>query len=206
MIFELEIVNKNILKITGTPEQQDNNYSYTINVIQYKNSDSEDPEILETLIVDHNKENECQYVLPKDGYYIIKHILIPSKDKASTYYTNGTDIYKKDSDEEVDVKELIEVNDSSLKKYTKETFVICYLHECFLQMCNNKFKQMSTNKCYKANSEDFNLDLVGLSLNAIRYNLEFGYINNAQTIIEDLNRCVNLCKINHKSNECGCCN
>lgn len=203
-MIELEIVNKNILKITGTPEQADK-YKYAINVIQYKNSDSEDPEILKTFIVDNAEENECQYVLPKDGYYIIEHILTPSQGKETTYYTDGTHIYKKDSGV-VDVKELIEVNDPYLTKYEKETFAICYLHECFLQMCNNKFKQMSTNKCYKANSEDFNLDLIGLSLNAIRYNLEFGYINNAQTIIEDLNRCVNLCKINHKNNECGCCN
>ena len=40
MIFDLSIVDKNILKITGSPEEQDANYknSYTINVIKYQPS------------------------------------------------------------------------------------------------------------------------------------------------------------------------
>jgi hypothetical protein len=72
-------------------------------------------------------------------------------------------------------------------------------------MCNKKFNQLMCKNCIKKDDiEDFNLDLIGLSLNAIRYNLEFGYMDTAQTIVEDLYRCTNICK-NDIKHECGCC-
>ena len=224
MIFNLSIVDKNILKITGFPEEQDTNYknSYTINVIKYQSSNLNDPELLEFLISSHDKEySESLHTFTKDGYYIIDHLVIPSfewanSNNVSGYCTDGENIYKLfkgepqiDTDGNKigrDIKEIIEINDPSIIKYTSETFSICYLHECYLQLCNNKFKQLMKNRCIKKEDvEDFNLDLIGLSLSAIRYNLEFGYMNTAQTIIEDLNKCVNVCNINFNKHECGCC-
>lgn len=216
MIYNLSIVDKNVLKIVGKPLsegengwEEDTSYTTTntINVIKYQPSNQEDPELLDFLIVSHNKDYcESLYPLKKDGHYIIDHIVIPKEDHAVTYYTDGLNIYKKGSDEIVDIVELLEVNDETIIKDKQETFSICYLHECYLELCNNKFKQLMRNRCNKKEDvEDFNLDLIGLSLSAIRYNLEFGYMNTAQTIVEDLNRCVSVCNINFNKHECGCC-
>lgn len=208
MIFELAIVDKNILKIIGTPEEGDNyENSYTVNVIKYQPSNSEEPEILETLISTHDKKySESLHTFTKDGHYIIDHLIVPNEDTATTYYTDGLNIYKKGSSEVVDILELVEVNDESINKQTQETFSICFLHECYLSLCNKKFKYLMKNRCSKLEDDNFDLDLVGLSLSAIRYNLEFGYMNTAQTIVEDLYRCVNVCEVNSNKHECGCCN
>lgn len=224
MIFNLSIIDKNILKITGTPEAQDTNYknSYTVNVIKYQPSYPGDGVILETLIAPHDKEySESLHTLTKDGHYIIDSLIVYDVEYAisenlSVYCTDGTNIYKLFNGEyqidengnkiSRDIIELLNVNDESIKKYSQDTFSICFLHECYLSLCNNKFKQLMKNRCSKLEDNSFDLDLVGLSLSAIRYNLEFGYMNTAQTIVEDLYRCVNVCKINSDKNECGCCN
>lgn len=226
MIFDLSVVDKNILKITGRPFQEGEDDSWeesqlmytvgsTINVIKYKPSNQENPEILDVLIAPHDKEYcESLHTFTKDGHYIIDHLLIMSLEAAKEcgvsagYCTDGETIYKliDGKYESVPVEELLEVNDESVYKMSQETFSICYLHECYLELCNNKFKQLMRNRCNKKEDvEDFNLDLIGLSLSAIRYNLEFGYMDTAQSIVEDLYRCTNICKMNIK-HECGCCN
>lgn len=226
MTFDLSVVNKKILKITTTPSESEATLfanGFTVNVIKYVPADSEDYQILDVLITRNEPTfSEGLHTFIKDGYYKITNMVIYDKsyateNKATGYCTDGTLFYKvnagviqNDEQGNPDIKpleELLEVNDDTLLRQEQETFSICYLHECYLELCDKKFKQLMRNRCNKKEDvEDFNLDLIGLSLNAIRYNLEFGYINNAQTIIEDLNRCVNICKINHKSNECGCCN
>lgn len=209
MIFNLSIVDKNILKITGTPEEQDTNYknSYTINVIKYQTSYPGDTEILETLISPHDKEySESLYTLTKDGHYIIDSLIVRDINYTeSGYCTDGTYVYKIDENgvKIIDIIEIIEVNHESINKQTQETFSICFLHECYLSLCNKKFKYLMKNRCPKLG--DDNLDLIGLSLSAIRYNLEFGYMTTAQTIVEDLYRCVNICNVNSKKHDCGCC-
>ncbi len=211
MIFNLSIVDKNILKITGTPEEQDTNYknSYTINVIKYQPSYPGDTEILETLISPHDKEySESLYTFTKDGHYIIDSLIVSDINYAeSGYCTDGTYVYKLDENgvKIIDIIEIIEVNHESIKRYSQDTFSICFLHECYLSLCNNKFKYLMKNRCSKLEDDNFDLDLIGLSLSAIRYNLEFGYMTTAQTIVEDLYRCVNICNVNSKKHDCGCC-
>ena len=223
MIFNLSIVDKNILKITGSPEEQDTNYknSYTINVIKYQPSYPGATEILETLIASHDKEySESLHTFTKDGHYIIDHIVLPNIEWAqseglSGYCTDGTYVYKlSKGDAQIDengnkigrdIKEIIEVNHESINKQTQETFSICFLHECYLSLCNKKFKYLMKNRCSKLGDDNFDLDLIGLSLSAIRYNLEFGYMTTAQTIVEDLYRCVNICNVNSNKHDCGCC-
>lgn len=212
MIFNLSVIDKNILKITGTPEEQDTNYknSYTINVIKYQPSYPGDTEILETLISPHDKEySESLYTFTKDGHYIIDSLIVSDINYAeSGYCTDGTHVYKLDENgvKIIDIIEIIEVNHESIKRYSQDTFSICFLHECYLKLCNDKFKQLMCSRCInKEDVENFDLDLIGLSLSAIRYNLEFGYMDTAQSIVEDLYRCTNICKMNIK-HECGCCN
>ena len=96
MIFNLSIVDKNILKITGTPEAQDTNYknSYTVNVIKYQPSYPGDGIILETLIAPHDKEySESLHTLTKDGHYIIDSLIVYDEEYAISenlsVYLNG---------------------------------------------------------------------------------------------------------------------
>jgi hypothetical protein len=59
--------------------------TYTVNVIKYVPSNG-DTTTLEVIITPHVDEgtimycDEACYTLPKDGHYIIEHLIIPSKD------------------------------------------------------------------------------------------------------------------------------
>lgn len=215
MKFDLSVLDKNVLKITGIP-QDEQSVEYVVNVIKYKSSQSDEATILDYIITKHNEEtntNEALYTFTKDGHYILDHLIMLSLDKAievglQGYCADDNNLYKIEKGEYTicSIDEIIEVNDPSVIKYNQETFSICYLHECYLELCNNKFKWLMRNRCTKQNDLDnFDLDLIGLSLSAIRYNLEFGYMSTAQSIIEDIYKCVNVCKNNVKY-ECGCCN
>lgn len=222
MTFDLSIVNNCILRITGTPSTQDTNYknTYTINVIKYKKSNVEFPEILATYINPHEKTfDESLHPLTKDGHYVLDHIILSSVNsmQGDGYCTDGISIYKyvngnikldnQGNPQKIQIEELIEVNDPSVVKFTQNTFSICFIHKCYLNLCNQKLNKLMNKKCVKKSEiDDFNMDLVWISLNAIRYNVEFGYLDNAQSILEDLVNCTNICNQNKyfSSDGCGC--
>lgn len=222
MIFKLAIIDDFTLRITGVLSENENENidfyenSYVVTVIKYKNTFSEIPETLETLISNHTGEMSDQFhTLTKDGHYKLDHLVIPSveylnKLGISGYYTDGVSFYKFDINDienpvECSIDEIIQSNDPYIFKTDQEMFSISFLHKHYLDLCKNKIYQLMGKRCTKP--DDFNMDLVWLSITAIRFNLEFGLMANAQSIVEDLMRCNDLChnKTSINTNECRCC-
>lgn len=201
----------------------------TINVIKYVpyNKSLEDAEIYEVIITPHKQNGEIAYLdeayhtLKKDGHYLIEHLVILTdegvsnlnkvestnsniigvQDYTNLYYTDGIKFYK-NNQEEVKIEEILEVNSESISKVSQETFSICSLHKCYIEQCKNQFESMRKSRCVQYNN--FDLDLLWMCINAIKYNIEFGRLKEAQSILEDITFCSNACKIS-VNNGCSCC-
>lgn len=217
-----------------TPNRFKYSDTMTINVIQYKKYTKEYIDILETIITPHLDEDgaivyldEAYYSLQQDGHYIIDHLVLPTKnfidkylkiqavDKQQYeiyYYTDGVKFYKYDGDQEIEctIEEILTTTlpeqDVTISKTTQETFSICYLHKCYLEQCKDYFYKVIKDRCATVNfNHNFTTDLIWLSINAIKYNIEFGRLEQAQSILEDVMRCGNLCKISKINQyDCGC--
>lgn len=213
------------------PNQFKYSDTYTINVIKYGSSNGQNT-ILKTLITPHKKEediiylDEAYYPLHKDGKYIIEHLIIPSESWIDSqleqgnkilnlyqykYFTDGKDFFQyiNGNKEKCSIEEILkdQKETTTVFKSTQETFSICNLHNCYLQACQNKIEQNLFKHCYKKEDlRDINIDLIWLGINAIKCNIELGYLNKAQLIIENLMKCPNICSNYYKrnNNECGC--
>lgn len=203
--------------------------TYTVNIIKYKAVAEES--VLDILITPHSTDlDEAYYNLKKDGHYIIDHLVIPSvecyerllqdednilSEYTLRYATDGINFYKYNIDgvkTSCPVEEIIELNpesDSTISKVSQDTFSICFLHNCYLRLCNQQFDKLIKNRCQKQFDKNFEVDLIWMAINAIKYNTEFGdtYLDAAQAILEDITRCNTVCSQTNKSNnyECNCC-
>lgn len=135
-------------------------------------------------------------------------------------YDNGSDIravqvadqrYGNEYIEIIEEADLIELINSekeiSVVKAQQDTFSICYLNNCFLNICQNIYNSMSFGKCIKQNKDlVFNRDLLWMIINVIKYNLDLGYPLEAQRVLDEFNSCGNnICSNSINSNYgCGC--
>ncbi len=171
--------------------------------------------------------DEATHTLQKDGHYIVEHLIIPSNKciqyliesknssldsydliysiEDNTFYKWGK--YKEDEDceeylyipEPCSLNEIIEINseiETTISKGIQDTFSICLLNNQYLEL-NHKALQ-SYKKCQKV--DNFNIDLIWMTINAIKYNIEFGLLNQAQALLEE----ISYCKIINVQNNNGC--
>jgi hypothetical protein len=65
-----------------------------------------------------------------------------------------------------------------------------------------------TNRCKINQQLDLDIDLIWMSLNAIKYHVEFGMLTQAQALLEDIYHCTGISKlmnnISNNSNDYGC--
>lgn len=200
--------------------------TYTINIIEYVSTTKRS--ILTTLYTDHcGYLDEVYYQVPKDGYYTIYHILLPSiewlkeqlqkednilKD-TQIYVTDGTSIYKLSENKLVvvdpELVSQINTEGTTISRSTFDTFYIGYLFKCYVSLCKKIFEGMNI-KCLNNNSDLFeaiyNRDFLWMTINVIKYHTEFGDLLEAQRLLETINSCNGLCNQNVtiKSNGCGC--
>lgn len=176
--------------------------------------------------------DEAYYALSNDGHYIIDHIVLPTEtlakhlinlesnkphgtvginDYSNFYTTDGKKIFKyiNGIPEECTIEELIEVNveASNLSKISQETFSIYFLHQCYLEQSKIELNNLICKSCKEPVSDAlYNINLIWVSINAIKYNVEFGLLDQAQSVLEDLNRCGSICKpVKHNLYDCNCC-
>ena len=224
----LEEDNDNYLSL-GSFKYSD---TVTINVIKYKSYNSEFPEILGTTVTKHKEGDdimyldEAHYPLTQDGYYIIDHMVIPTlrwlqshlNEEIISQYTgiyvidDYNNIYKKVENElkHCSIEELVAIENpdiTTVSKASQETFSICFINTCYLEQCKKQLENAMKDRCAKSNHKtDFNTDLLWIAINAIKYNIEFGYLNQAQLILEEVTRCTNLCNTVKGTNygcQCG---
>lgn len=231
--FDLNMVGNCCVQIIGTTQNYDDfsyKNTYTINVIKYIST--KDTNILKTIIVSHvdsegnELEDKTQFHLSKDGHYVIEHLIIPNKDFIDTlndystydclYATDGYKFYKKNSNEtkwqECDINDIItsEFKKTTISKASQDTFSICILNKKYLELCKNQFCKLTQNPCLHVKElHNFELDLLWMGINAIKYNVEFGNLFQAQLLLEEIISCTGISLLhksvtNKKINDCGC--
>ena len=104
--------------------------------------------------------------------------------------------------------ELIDAGDfenTTISSVVLTQFSICNLYNCFLKKCNTLFKSMSP--CQPKSSEaQYQRDLVWMVINVIKYYVEIGQLLEAQSLLESLNYCGELCsdEVVSQTSDCGC--
>lgn len=247
--FDLALTQDCVLQIQDTTQQFPDTYlaedakdyitprvfkytdTYTVNVIKYVPSNG-DTTILEVIITPHVDEetimycDEACYTLPKDGHYIIEHLIIPSKDCVDSvvnpehyktiFATDGTNFLKKESSDWVtcDIEEILKEaeNSTTVSMASQDTFSICLLNKRYLELCKQHLCKLMSNHCLSSQqAHDLELDLIWMSMNAIKYNIEFGMLTQAQALLEEILKCTGITKLrgsnlNDKKNYgCNCC-
>lgn len=87
----------------------------------------------------------------------------------------------------------------------KHTFATCNLQKCYYKFCQSYLQNLCTGKCSQQNIQ--NRDIIWMALNTINYLLDLERYAEAQSILEEINRCSGLCnKISVKQggSSCGC--
>lgn len=151
--------------------------------------------------------NSRQYIAQVNGEIVLKNY----KDSISnlTCKEISGQIYSKNYTEEIteeDFSVLLNIEDqSSLLKSQQDTFAICYIHNCFLNVCQKAYNNMLYSKCKKVNDDVFfNRDFLWMTINVIKYNLDLGYNEEAQRILDEFNSCGNNMCNNFSSIDYGC--
>lgn len=162
-----------------------------------------------------------------DGWFTLNYLVIPIKDYVernkdslkqlynTIYCSDGIDLYKLSEDQfiKVELIELLEINPegTTISKYTEDLVSICYLKECYIDICKQIFELRGFSKCLNNNSIDsqliYNRDLIWMTINNISYLVEFGEFEEAERIIELFGGCNNVCKSKYSttnSSNCGC--
>lgn len=205
----------------------------TVNII-YKWYTDEDKTYAETYFTDHQCSylDELHYTLPQDGYYIIYHLILPTKEwldkeielnspvlKKNVYYVDGNTIKLYNEDNWVyEAKGFIKntlldpnkLENSTISLVTDDQFSIFYLFDCYITISNSIFKSINV-KCIQKNidtEESFKRDFLWMSINVLKYYIEKGQYCKAQEILEEINYCGGFCnelRLSSSQNSgCGC--
>lgn len=202
--------------------------TYTVNII--KSVEVKKTDIVSTIITPHVDDegtplfcDETCYYLSKDGHYIIDHMIVPSIECVQNnvdinlydfvYATDGINFFKlvEGNFEECSVEELIEVNSelrTTVSKASQDTFSLCLLNNRYLELCKQHIDQLMIDRCKTKPSLD--LDLIWLSLNAIKYYVELGMLSQAQSLLEDVYSCTGVSQLinnnlnNSTNHGCNC--
>ena len=196
--------------------------SCTINILQYISTKSK--KLINVFYSLHQEESDSiRLPLPKDGYYSIHHLVLPTlkwldsvKDEDlswynSIYVTDGKLIYRYYNGNLIQENPLLltEVNPykTTISISSFQIFSIDRLKHCYASIS----RQIMNNYVGKCSSIDsnlkFNRDFLWMTLNVISYYLEWDKYSEAQIVLEDL-KCHNFCpeanpfKIENVS--CGC--
>lgn len=244
-IFSINSINDRKLQIFGLtyqdgqylPEDIDENslegyymqnifrYSdtYTLNIIQYHSTEKD--EVVGVISNKHDTviRDLCEYIIEKDGYYTIYHIILPTiqwlevelekeqniLNEIHCYVTDGCSIYYYDGEnlilQDLEVFTEINTNGTTISLASKKIFNVVYLYECYINKCKQSLKD-SYNKCPENLNEDliYIRDLIWITLCVIRYLTELEKYEEAQNIIEVISKCNYICNLQIKSNKQNC--
>lgn len=202
--------------------------TYTINIIERTTTEGT---TLETVLYTEHCSylDETYYTLQKDGYYTIHHLILPStvwlqnelnKEESildsdiSIYVTDGNAIYLyKDNtliEQDPSVIGQINTDNTTISRNSGDTFSICYLYKCYINLCKQIFESMNI-RCLNQNDNlsdlIFKRDFLWMTINVIKYYTEFNNLLEAERILESVNYCNGFCseyKVTKNNNSCGC--
>lgn len=205
---------------------QRNKYRYsdtaTINIIYQFTTEHEEGKIIDTLITSHCVHlDEAYYSIPKDGYYTIQHIILPTTDwlnfviengmvpSLSIFVTDGEKFYQYVNNVLVDVDPRviaeIGLENTTISRTESKIFSLCNLQQCYINTCKQIFKKYNI-RCLPNDYKSivFNRDFIWMTLNVIKYNIDFGDYFEAQRILENINYCGGFCEQLSSTVQSGC--
>lgn len=190
------------------------------------------PEIQNPVFTKFNQSlNKIKMPVKFDGWFSVCHIVIPSKEWLESelekqtgsavnlydvvYYSDGSYLFKYvDGDfKAATIKEIINSNleGTTASIIFKNYVSVCFLKKCYLSLCQQIFDSRGFSKCWNKNRVDedliFRRDLVWMTMNIIKYRVEFNQLAEAQRVIEQIGGCNGLCKSEFRrtpNHGCGC--
>ena len=208
------------------------NYKYsetcTINILQYNSTSSSS--ISSITYTDHSSYlDEAIIPIPKDGYYTIYHIVLPTiewlQDRlqdqefdlsiySGIYVTDNHRIYKviDNNLQECSELEVAQINtyNTTISRCEKNIFHFYDLYNCYINLCNDIFNK-SILRCPDKNQDlkgaRYNRDFIWMAINVIKFYIEREEYESAQLLLEKLDSCNGICKQqirNGQKSQCGC--
>ena len=100
---------------------------------------------------------------------------------------------------------------STIIRSDKNTFIMYYLNECFAKITKELLLSLPNLSCTDKstyNQRIFNRDLLWMTINVIKYNIELLQLYEAQRILESVTLCSDICSgsTTNYFNTCGCNN
>lgn len=196
----------------------------TVDIIIYISSEGE--QLINAYYYSHDEmRDQIRIPLPKDGYYGVSHIVLPTiqwyqkltqeelKQYRVVYVTDGFAIYKVFGGtlQKVNVLELVEFNidETTVSKASFNIFTMDKLKHCYDAVAH-KILQAYTGRCGTIDDDlRFKRDFLWMTINVIKYHLEWGEYSSAQLVLEGIQGCNGLCgdlgSYNvKKKGGCGC--
>ena len=187
--------------------------------------------VLQDVLI-HTHEDDvdiCNFHVGEDGYYIVNHFVLPTKEwydqylinqdeELSQFISNGiyfvenNKLYKVVDGEikETEVKELLERNyeGTNILHCKIDIFFNGNLQQCYINYCKKIYDSL-INKCKTKESDDdiWARDFIWMTLNIIDYLVGFQQFMEAERIIEEFKTCGGFCQqtIDNKTHVgCGC--
>lgn len=220
--------------------------SKTLNVIMKINSGK--ITLIDVLLHNHDQKEEdptnpgsylygvekTDFVVKRDGYYNVNHIILPTKAWYTNTYLGQSDDYRSgfesiyiiDDDNklyklvdgefvECTIKEIVERNHegTTIEKCIIDVFYTGFLQMCYINYCRKLFQKLTKGCNYACAPEDtkeltYARDFLWMVLNVIDYQISFKQYMEAQRVLEMTNYCGGFCQnqeLNAGPNTgCGC--
>lgn len=226
---EFKVIDNSTYLDEGSEEIIANQFKFkdTVKIYTIYKNTLEESTIIKTLTEYLESNKEYSIPIDFDGWFTFVYMVIPTKEYVETnketiqsYYDNiycsdGIDLYKYSEEQftKITLEELIEINPerTTISKCVENLFSLCYLKNCYINLCKQLFDKRGFSKCYTFNEDYqliYNRDLIWMTINVISYLIELGDFNEAQRIIELFNECNNICKSINQSGftrrNCNC--
>lgn len=200
----------------------------TLNTILKVNIDEA---ILQDVLIHTHEDNVdvCNFHVDEDGYYVINHFVLPTKEwydsylqsqdqelkdfiKEGIYFIQDNKLKKVVNNEiqDAEVKELLERNyeGTNILHCKIDVFFNGNLQQCFINYCKKLYDSL-LNTCKSSNydSDIYARDFIWMTLNIIDYLVGFKQFLEAERIIEQFKSCGGFCQNTdtHKNySSCGC--
>lgn len=190
-----------------------------------------DEAILQDVLIHTHEDNVdvCNFHVDEDGYYVINHFVLPTKEwydsylqsqdqelkdfiKEGIYFIQDNKLKKVVNNEiqDAEVKELLERNyeGTNILHCKIDVFFNGNLQQCFINYCKKLYDSL-LNTCKPSNydSDIYARDFIWMTLNIIDYLVGFKQFLEAERIIEQFKSCGGFCQNTdtHKNySSCGC--
>lgn len=163
---------------------------------------------------------KTEFKVTSDGYYVINHLVLPTKDWYLNTYQKQSDDYRSafdsiyiidvdnklyklvdDTFNECTVKEVIERNHegTTIEKCLIDVFYTGSLQLCYINYCKKLFQRLTKNCNIACMTEDVSQltyirDFLWMVLNILDYQISFKQYMEAQRLLEITNSCGSFCQ------------